>query len=102
MPELEAVVGKYTGDVSRTVHTASVNHGTQIKALADSIKKAKIGSENTVSKAEFTASETKLNLAKGAIQMLMKPFHLDPAPPNPSGASSPRAEPYHLERSVTA
>ena len=88
MPELEAVVGKYTGDVSRTVRMASANQTTNIKELADSIKKAKIGSENTASKGQLTASETKLSLAKGAIQMLMKPFHLNPAPPNPSGASS--------------
>ena len=54
--------------VKWSIGTARKDLVTRINQLASETKDKNKGSQNTVSEAEYSALETKLNLAKGAIQ----------------------------------
>ena len=48
---------------------------TRIDQVANEMKDKNTGSPNTVPTAEHAQMETKLNLAKSVIKMLMQPYH---------------------------
>ena len=83
--------------VQTSVDTAHKDLVTRIDKLANKIKDKNKSSQNTVSTAEHSALETKLNLTKRVIQMLMTPYHATCS--TSAGTGSPRPvkevlEPY--------
>ena len=62
--------------VQSCVETACSSVEARIDQLANEMKDKNTGSPNTVSTAEHAQKmETKLNLAKSVIKMLMQPYH---------------------------
>ena len=83
--------------VQASIETARSAVVTRIDQLANEMKDKNTGSPNTVPTAEHAQMETKLNLAKSVIKMLMQPYHT--AGSTSVGTGSPRPvkdvlEPY--------
>ena len=83
--------------IQASVETARSSVVARLDQLANEMKDKNTGSPNTVPTAEHAQMETKLNLAKSVIKMLMQPYHT--AGSASVGTGSPRPvkdvlEPY--------